>query len=201
MELRVLVSIWGSAFADVFLRWSLPSLLSDRNCRRILARGYHLTFYIYSDSTTLEYLRSSEVTTSAEGKQFNFFSMSETSFDDKPLDYGVKNNVGEINTHELQSRCYMHGMEQLMEGELVFLFWTADFVLSDGSLDWAMQQINNGQNAYFEKYSAIFTHTLVLPVPGGPCKNISALFNAIPLNDQTQKLSIGHWRNRRSEET
>ena len=153
--MRVLVSIWGSAFADVFLRWSLPSLLSDRNCRRILASGYHLTFYIYSDSTTLEYLRSSEVTTSAEGKQFNFFSMSETSFDDKPLDYGVKNNVGEINTHELQSRCYMHGMEQLMEGELVFLFWTADFVLSDGSLDWAMQQINNGQNAVYADYIEI----------------------------------------------
>ncbi len=114
-----------------------------------------MTFYIYSDSTTLEYLRSSEVTTSADGKKFNFFSMSETLFDDKPLDYEVANNMGEINTHELQSRCYMHGMEQLAEGEVVFLFWTADFVLSDGGLDWAMQQIDDGQKAVYADYVEI----------------------------------------------
>ena len=75
MELRVLVSIWGSNFADVFLRWSLPSLLSHGNCQRVLAGGHHMTFYIYSDSAALESLRSSECTTSVDGKEFNFFPM------------------------------------------------------------------------------------------------------------------------------
>ncbi|HIF60654.1 MAG TPA: hypothetical protein EYQ26_14370 [Rhodospirillales bacterium] len=155
MELRVLASIWGSAFADVFLRWSLPSLLSHGNCRRVLVGGHHMTFYIYSDATTLEYLRSSEVTTSSDGKEFNFFPMSETLFDGNPLDYEVESPSGGINTHELQSRCYMHGMEQLGEGEVVFLFWTADFALSDGGLDWAMRQIDNGQKAVYADYVEI----------------------------------------------
>ena len=114
-----------------------------------------MTFYIYSDSGALESLRSSECTTSVDGKEFNFFPMSETLFDGKPLDYEVKNQSGGISTHELQSRCYMHGMEKLAEGEVVFLFWTADFMLSDGGLDWAMRQIDNGQKAVYADYVEI----------------------------------------------
>jgi hypothetical protein len=155
LELRVLVSIWGNDFADIFLRWSLPSLLSHGNCRRVLAGGHHITFYIYSDLTTLGSLRSSEVTTSAVGKEFNFFSVSETFLDGRPLDYEVENQSGEISTHELQSRCYMHGMEKLAKGEVVFLFWTADFILSDGGLDWAMCQIDSGQKAVYADYVEI----------------------------------------------
>jgi hypothetical protein len=152
LEIRVLTSIWGSAFADVFLRWSLPSLLSQGNCQRVLAGGHHMTFYIYSESATLELIRSSEVTTSVDGKEFNFFHVSETLFDGKPLDDGVESPQGGVNTHELQSRCYMHGMEQLTNGEVAFLFWTADFILSDGGLDWAMRQIDNGQKAVYADY-------------------------------------------------
>jgi hypothetical protein len=46
-------------------------------------------------------------------------------------------------------------MEKLIEGEVVFLFWTADFVLSDGGLDWAMRQIDNGQKAVYADYVEI----------------------------------------------
>jgi hypothetical protein len=114
-----------------------------------------MAFYIYSDSANLESLRSSECTTPVDGKEFNFFSMSDTLFDGKPLDYDVKNKSGGISTHELQSRCYMHGMEKLAEGEVVFLFWTADFMLSDGGLDWAMRQIDNGHKAVYADYVEI----------------------------------------------
>jgi hypothetical protein len=91
LEIRVLTSIWGSAFADVFLRWSLPSLMSHGNSQRVLACGHHMTFYIYSDSATLESLRSSECTNTADGKEFNFFLMSETLFDGKPLELVLMN--------------------------------------------------------------------------------------------------------------
>jgi hypothetical protein len=111
-----------------------------------------MTFYIYSESATLELIRSSEVTTSVVGKEFNLFHVSETLFDGKPLDDGVESPQGGVNTHELQSRCYMHGMEQLTNGEVAFLFWTADFILSDGGLDWAMRQIDNGQKAVYADY-------------------------------------------------
>jgi hypothetical protein len=46
-------------------------------------------------------------------------------------------------------------METLAEGEVVFLFWTADFILSDGGLDWAMRQIDNGQKAVYADYVEI----------------------------------------------
>ena len=155
MEIRVLTSIWGSAFAEIFLRWSLPSLLSYGNCQRILAGGHHMTFYIYSDLANLESLRSSECTRPGDGKEFNFFPISETLFDGKPLNCEVESQNGRIKTHELQSRCYMHGMEKLAEGEVVFLFWTADFMLSDGGLDWAMRQIDTGKKAVYADYVEI----------------------------------------------
>ena len=100
-------------------------------------------------------LRSSEVTTPAADKEFKFFDISKTFFDGNSLDYDIADQEGGINTHELQSRCYMHGMEQSAESEVVFLFWTADFVLSDGGLDWAMQQIDNGQKAVYADYIEI----------------------------------------------
>jgi hypothetical protein len=155
LEIRVFTSLWGNDFADIFLKYSLPSLLSYGNCQRVLAAGHHIIFYIYSDTATLVRLRSSEVTTPADGKEFKFFDMSETFFDGNPLGHEIASQVGLINTHELQSRCYMHGMEQSAESEVVFLFWTADFVLSDGGLDWAMQQIDNGQKAVYADYIEI----------------------------------------------
>jgi hypothetical protein len=106
-------------------------------------------FYIYSDTATLVRLRSSEVTTSADGKEFKFFDMSETFFDGNPLDYKIAIQGGVINTHELQSRCYMHGMEYSITNDIAFLFWTADAVLSDGGLEWGMGQLENGRRAIY----------------------------------------------------
>ena len=49
----------------------------------------------------------------------------------------------------------MHGMEQPVEGEVAFLFWTADFVLSNGGLEWATKQIDNGRAAVYADYIEI----------------------------------------------
>ena len=103
----------------------------------------------------MELLCSREILAPSDGRESRFFCFSDTLFDGKPLDEGIKNSQGRIDTHELQSRCYMHGMEQLAEHEVVFLFWTADHVLSDGSLDWAMQQIDCGRKAIYADYIEI----------------------------------------------
>jgi hypothetical protein len=149
LEIRVFTSLWGNDFADIFLKYSLPSLLSYGNCQRVLAAGHHIIFYIYSDTATLVRLRSSEVTTPTDGKEFKFFDMSETFFDGKPLDYEIASQAGLINTHELQSRCYMHGMEHSIANGIAFLFWTADAILSDGALNWGMRQLENGSKAIY----------------------------------------------------
>ena len=155
MEIRIIASIWGSDFADVFLKWSLPSLFSYGNFARVLANGHHIVLYIYSDSATIDLLRSHQVTVSSDGKQFKFFPIADTLFDDRPLDDDVRDESDEIDTHELQSRCYMHAMEQPVKDEVVFLFWTADFILSDGSLEWAMRQIDKGHKAVYADYLEI----------------------------------------------
>ena len=122
MEIRVFTSLWGNDFADIFLKYSLPSLLSYGNCQRVLAAGHHIIFYIYSDTATLVRLRSSEVTTPAADKEFKFFDISKTFFDGNSLDYDIADQEGGINTHELQSRCYMHGMEYSITNDIAFLF-------------------------------------------------------------------------------
>ena len=151
----MIASIWGKEFADVFLKWSLPSLLSNGNYKSVVAQGIRVTFYVYSDTTNLDQIRSTAVEASLNGKDFKLFNISKTLFDGKPLNDGVEDDLNGINTHELQSRCYMHGMEQSVEGEVVFLFWTADFILSDGGLEWAMRQINNGHKAVYADYIEI----------------------------------------------
>ena len=61
LEIRILASLWGDNFAEVLLRWSLPLLFSENNRQRVIASGYYLALYIYTDSSTLGILGSSEV--------------------------------------------------------------------------------------------------------------------------------------------
>ena len=126
MEIRVIASIWGSEFADVFVRWSLPSLLSQGNQKNVVAQGHRISFYVYSDTANLECIRASASNASLDREEFKLLDIAATLFKGKPLDAGVKSPEGLIDTHELQSRCYMHGMEQKLDGEVVFLFWTAE---------------------------------------------------------------------------
>ena len=149
MDIRVLASIWGEAYAEIFLKWSLPSLLSNGNSGRIIDAGHNLKFCLFGDSSILEVLRSHNLVNSSGGIDFQFYDISETLFDGKPIDFNLANYDTLSYTHELQSRCFMCGMEQSTEDKLAFIFWAADFILSDGGLAWAVQQVDGGQKAVY----------------------------------------------------
>ena len=155
MEIRIISSIWGKGFADIFVRWSLPSILTYRNYNEVISSGYKIKFYIYGDDKTLADIRKSETVCALDNLSVVFFPISQTFFNGKPLDSDVKRQGRGIDTHELQSRCYMHGMEQPVNGDVAFMFWTADFILSDGGLSWAISQIESGCKAVYADYIEI----------------------------------------------
>jgi len=134
-EIHFAVPVWGEAYVDTYLRYSLPLQLSKGN---IPAIDLKIRYFIYTRECDSEKIREH-----ATFRKLRKLVDVEFVHIDKDLE--IVQMAKDYAKYHLKSKCYRDGLHRASRNDAALVALNCDIALADGFLSAAVDKLNQGK--------------------------------------------------------